>query len=109
MYLDYDVRALKRFSFSLGAREEIFSSTHGEFNPTAAAGVWLKPSLKLKGSVSRAFRLPSYTDWDYSDPANFGNPKLGPESAWDYEGGLLWDRGNRWKAEVTVFERRDRA
>lgn len=106
-YLDYDVRALKRFSFSLGAREEIFSSTHGEFDPTAAAGVWLKSTLKLKGSVSRAFRLPSYTDWDYSDPANFGNPKLGPESAWDYEGGLLWNRGDRWKAEVTGFERRD--
>src|SRR5258708_4309553 len=53
VYLDYDMRALKRFSFSVGAREEIFSSTHGEFNPTAAAGVWLKPSLKLKGSVSR--------------------------------------------------------
>jgi iron complex outermembrane receptor protein len=107
VYVDYDVRALKRFSFSLGAREEIFSSTRGEFNPTAAAGVWLKSSLKLKGSVSRAFRLPSYTDWDYSDPANFGNPKLGPESAWDYEGGLLWNGGDRWKAEVTVFERRD--
>ncbi len=108
VYLDYDVRALKRFSFSLGAREEIFSSTHGEFNPTAAAGVWLKSSLKLKGSVSRAFRLPSYTDLYYSDPANIGNPNLRPEAAWDYEGGALWSPSARLKAEATVFERRDR-
>jgi iron complex outermembrane receptor protein len=108
MYLDYDVRALKRFSFSLGAREEIFSSTHGEFTPTAAAGVWLKSSLKLKGSVSRAFRLPSYTDLYYSDPANIGNPNLRPESAWDCEGGLLWAPNARWKAEATLFERHDR-
>jgi outer membrane cobalamin receptor len=107
LYVDYDVRAWKRFSFSAAAREEIFSSSHGEFNPTLAAGVWLRSGLKLKGSVSRAFRLPSYTDWDYHDPANFGNPNLGPESAWDYEGGVLWLPNNRLKVEATVFERRD--
>ena len=108
VYLDYDVRALKRFSFSAAAREEIFSTSHGEFNPTLAAGVWLKPGWKLKGSASRAFRLPSYTDLYYHDPANFGNPNLRPERAWDYEGGLLWYPGGRFKSELTVFERRDR-
>ena len=107
VYLDYDVRALKRFSFSAAAREEIFSSSHGEFNPTLAAGAWLTSTLKLKGSVSRAFRVPSYTDWEYHDPANFGNPLLGPEQAWDYEGGLLWVPNRRWKSELTVFQRRD--
>ena len=108
VYLDYDVRALKRFSFSAAAREEIFSASHGEFNPTLAAGVWLKPGWKLKGSASRAFRLPSYTDLYYHDPANFGNANLRPERAWDYEGGLLWYPGGRLKSELTVFERRDR-
>lgn len=108
VYLDYDVRALKRFSFSAAAREEIFSASHGELNPTLAAGVWLKPGWKLKGSGSRAFRLPSYTDLYYHDPANFGNPNLRPERAWDYEGGLLWYPGGRFKSELTVFERRDR-
>ena len=107
VYVDYDVRALKRFSFSAAAREEIFSSSHGEFNPTLAAGAWLTTKLKLKGSVSRAFRLPTYTDWEYHDPANFGNPQLGPEQAWDYEGGLLWIANSRWKSELTVFQRRD--
>lgn len=108
VYIDYDIRALKRFSFSAGAREEILSGSHGEFDPTLAGGVWLKPGLKLKGSASRAFRLPSYTDLEYHDPANLGNPLLGPESAWDFEGGLLWSPGGRWKGEVTVFDRRDR-
>ena len=107
-YVDYDVRALKRFSFSVAAREEIFTASDDQFNPTAAAGVWLKSSLKLKGSVSRAFRLPSYTDLYYSDPANIGNPNLRPERAWDYEGGLLWNPNARLKGELTVFERRDR-
>ena len=107
VYVDYDVRAWKRFSFSAAAREEILSSSHGEFNPTLAAGAWLTSTLKLKVSVSRAFRLPSYTDWEYHDPANFGNPLLGPEQAWDYEGGLLWIPNSRWKSELTVFQRRD--
>jgi iron complex outermembrane receptor protein len=108
VYLDYDVRAFKRFSFSAGAREEILSASHGEFSPTVAAGVWIKPSFKLKGSASRAFRLPTYTDLYYHDPANFGNPGLRPERAWDFEGGLLWNPGLRLKSELTVFQRRDR-
>jgi iron complex outermembrane recepter protein len=107
-YLDYDVRALRRFSFSAGLREEIFSASHGELNPTVAGGVWLKPGWKLRASASRAFRLPSYTDLDYHDPANFGNPLLGPESAWDYEGGLLWTHSSAFKLDLTVFEGRDR-
>jgi iron complex outermembrane receptor protein len=107
IYLDYDMRVLGRVSFSAGTREEIFAS-HGEFSPTVSAGVWLKAGWKLKGSASRAFRLPTYTDLYYGDPANVGNPNLLPESAWSYEGGLLWDRGGRYKAEVTVFERREK-
>ena len=106
-YADYDVLALSRFSFSIGAREEVFDSHGSEFSPSIAAGIWLKAGWKLKGSASRAFRLPNYTDLYYSDPANVGNPNLLPETAWSYEGGLLWDRGGRYKAEVTVFERRE--
>jgi iron complex outermembrane receptor protein len=71
-------------------------------------GVWLKPGWKLKASASRAFRLPSYTDLYYKDPVNLSNPNLLPETSWGYEGGLLWDQGGRYKAEVTVFERRDK-
>jgi len=107
-YIDYDVRALRRFSFSLGAREEVFDTNGSKFSPTLTGGVWLKPGWKLKASASRAFRLPSYTDLYYSDPVNKSNPNLLPETSWGYEGGLLWDQGGRYKAEVTVFERRDK-
>jgi iron complex outermembrane recepter protein len=107
VYADYDVLALSRFSFSIGAREEFFASHGSQFSPSVAAGIWLKAGWKLKGSASRAFRLPNYTDLYYSDPANIGNPNLLPEIAWSYEGGLLWDRGDRYKAEVTVFDRRE--
>jgi iron complex outermembrane receptor protein len=108
IYVDYDMRALGRFSFSAGAREEFYDSTPSQFTPTVSAGVWLKAGWKLKGSASRAFRLPTYTDLYYSDPANLGDPNLKPETAWSYEGGLLWDRGGRYKAELTIFDRREK-
>ena len=66
----------------------------------------LKPGWKLKASVGRAFRLPTYTDLYYSDPDHIPNPNLRPETAWSYEGGLIWDQGGRYQAKVTVFERR---
>jgi iron complex outermembrane receptor protein len=108
VYADYDMRGWKRYSFSLGAREEVVSSTHAEFSPTVAAGVWLRAGWKLMASASRAFRLPTYTDLSYHDPATLGNPNLQPEAAWSYEGGLPWDKGGRYKAEVTVFERHEK-
>jgi iron complex outermembrane receptor protein len=106
-YIDYDVRAFGRCSFSLGAREEVFDTNGAQFLPSISGGVWLKPGWKLKASVGRAFRLPTYTDLYYSDPDHIPNPKLLPETAWSFEGGLLWDQGGRYKAEVTVFDRRE--
>jgi iron complex outermembrane receptor protein len=106
-YLSYDVRALRRFSFTLGGRQEVYNSTRGQFSPTVAAGVWLSPHLKLRASVSRAFRLPTYTDLYYHDPANQGSPDLRPEKAWDYEGGFSWNAGRRVRGDVTAFERKD--
>ena len=76
-------------------RDEIYGSFNHELSPTFAAGYWVAPALKIRASVSRAFRLPSYTDLYYHDPANVGSPNLRPESAWSYEGGLDWNAGGR--------------
>jgi hypothetical protein len=75
------------------AREEIFSGGRAEFAPTVAGRVWLKSGLRLRASASRGFRLPTYTDLYYSDPANRGNPSLKPESGWDFEFGPQWNSG----------------
>ena len=37
-----------------------------------AVGYWLASALEVRASVSRAFRLPTYTDLYYHDPANRG-------------------------------------
>ena len=107
-YAAVDFRALRRFSLTLAAREEVYRSFTGEFSPTVAGGIWLSEKLKFRASASRAFRVPSYTDLYYSDPNNFGNPALRPERAWTYEGGLDWTPSTRWRGELTVFDRRVR-
>jgi iron complex outermembrane receptor protein len=106
-YAAVDFRALGRFSLSAGIREQIYGAGRSDISPSVAAGVWLSGRLKLKGSASRAFRLPSYTDLYYHDPANLGSPDLRPETAWSYEAGLDWDAGRRLRGDVTVFHRRE--
>lgn len=106
-YVAWDMRALNRFSFTAGVREEIYRNLQHQFNPSVGVGVWLHSRVKLRGSASRAFRLPTYTDLYYRDPANVGNPLLRPESAWTYEGGLDWNAGGSWRGGVTVFQRRE--
>lgn len=107
-YAALDVRALRRFSFSAGGREEFYSGGRREFSPTASAGFWASEHLRLRAGASRAFRLPSYTDLYYHDPANIGSPDLRPETAWSYEAGLDWNAGGRVRGDATVFHRRER-
>jgi iron complex outermembrane receptor protein len=107
-YAALDLRALRRFSLSISAREEIYRRWSGAFTPTVSGGVWLSPQFKLRASASRAFRVPGYTDLYYHDPANLGNPNLRPERAWTYEGGLEWAPSSRVRGDVTVFHRRER-
>ncbi|ABF41072.1 TonB-dependent receptor [Candidatus Koribacter versatilis Ellin345] len=107
VYAAADFRMIKRFSLSVGAREESYNGTKGQFTPSVSAAYWFAPSFKVRGAVSRGFRIPTYTDLYYSDPANAGNPNLRPESAWSYEGGVDWNAGGKIALTATVFHRRE--
>jgi iron complex outermembrane receptor protein len=89
-YANLSLRALGRASLSVGAREEILSGGDSVFSPSAAAAYTLNKSVRLRGSAGHGFRLPTYTDLYYADPATKGNAALKPESSWSYEGGLDW-------------------
>jgi outer membrane receptor protein involved in Fe transport len=107
-YASLDLRALNRFAVTIGGREEFFSGGRAEFAPTVAGGAWLGKGWRLRASASRGFRLPTYTDLYYSDPANLGNPLLKPESAWGFEGGPEWNNGGKVSLSLTAFQRRVR-
>jgi len=93
-YANLSLRALRRFSFSLGAREEILSgavnSTDNVFSPSIAAAYTLTHTIRLRASAGHGFRLPTYVDLYYADPTTVGNPNLKPESSWSYEAGIEW-------------------
>jgi outer membrane cobalamin receptor len=103
-YANLSLRALGRLSLSLGAREEVLSSNGSVFSPSVAAGFAVTKTVRLRGSIGHGFRLPTYTDLYYTDPANVGNPALKPESSWSYEAGLDWNPGGRFTLTATGFQ-----
>jgi outer membrane cobalamin receptor len=93
-YTNLSLRALRRFSLSIGAREEILSGGDSVFSPSAAAAFTLTHTVRLRASAGHGFRIPTYLDLYYSDPTTIGNPNLKPESSWSYESGADWTPAN---------------
>ncbi|MGB6746282.1 MAG: TonB-dependent receptor [Terracidiphilus sp.] len=94
----------KRWNLSAGAREEIFSGgAQAVFSPQLAGSFRIANTLKLRASGGYGFRVPTYTDLYYSDPATLGNPNLKPESAWSGDLGADWTPSGRVALSVTGF------
>ena len=97
-YANLNLAVLRRFSLSLGARDEILtgnsSGNNNVFSPSVAAAYTLTPTIRLRASAGYGFRLPTYVDLYYSDPTTIGNPNLQPESSWSYEAGAEWTPTN---------------
>jgi iron complex outermembrane receptor protein len=104
-YVDLDLRpAKKRWSLSLGAREEIFSGgAQAVFSPEVAGSFRVANSLKLRATGGYGFRIPTYTDLYYSDPSTLGNANLKPESAWTGDGGADWTPSSKVMLSATGF------
>jgi iron complex outermembrane receptor protein len=66
----------------------------------------LADQLKLRAGGGYGFRLPTYTDLYYFDPATNGNANLKPESAWSGEGGVDWIASSRLTISATGFYNR---
>ncbi len=96
-YVDLDLRpAAARWIYSVGAREEIFSGgALAVFSPQMAASMRLTQNWKLRANGGYGFRIPTYTDLYYSDPATVGNPNLKPESAWSGNAGADWNASSK--------------
>jgi outer membrane cobalamin receptor len=107
-YANLTLRALGRFSLSLGARDEVLtgnsSGNDNVFSPSIATAYTLTRTIRLRASAGHGFRLPTYVDLYYADPTTIGNPNLKPESSWSYEAGLDWTPTNgRLTLTATAF------
>lgn len=102
-YVDFELLGKHWGTISAGAREEIIDGGRAVFTPEVAASAWAGHAVKLRASVGRGFRLPTYTDLYYSDPVDIPNPNLKPESSWSFDGGADWYMNAKLVASLTVF------
>lgn len=104
LFLGYNHTFPLGFLVSGNIRADRFSRFGWELSPQAGLGYGINDKIILRGSVNRAYRIPSFTDLYYLDAANIGDRGLKPESAWSYEAGM--DYKDRFAAvSTTVFNR----
>lgn len=89
-----------------GARLDRYSRFGTSVSPSAAGVVQLTSNVRLRGSVGRAFRVPTFTELYYHDPGSLGTADLRAERGWSADAGLDWTN-DRWTGSVTPFLRRD--
>ena len=90
-----------------GLRVDAYSNFGWSVSPSFSASSWVGPRVKLRASVGRAFRIPTFTELYYRDPNNEGTPTLQPEHAWEAEAGIDWLDASGWQASGSVFARRE--
>ena len=93
-----------RVQLDASARVDRYTGFGVAWSPALGAAWWPSSSVRLRTSAGRAFRVPTFTERYYSDPAHLARPDLRPETAWAGEGGIdLFANG--WILGATVFSR----
>jgi outer membrane cobalamin receptor len=87
-------------------RYDHYSTFGGSWSPSLAAVVSLSGTLRARASAGRAFRVPTFTERFYRDPAHAARADLAPERAWGFEGGLEWAAPG-WQLAATPYLRRE--
>lgn len=95
-------------TLAAGLRADRYSEFGSSWNPSLGLSWWAVPSLRVRGSVGRAFRVPTFTERYYSDPANLARADVQPEHAWSSEGGVDVIAGRGLLVQATLFRRDDR-
>jgi outer membrane cobalamin receptor len=90
-----------------GLRFDYYSNFGPTASPSLSGSWWLGRRLRLRSSVARAFRIPTFTELYYRDPSRQADPRLKPETAWSFEGGADFVPKSGWMGSMTAFERRE--
>ncbi|MBN1570864.1 MAG: TonB-dependent receptor [Acidobacteria bacterium] len=91
-----------------GFRLDYYSNFGISANPSLSGSWWVLPRIRLRSSVGRAFRIPSFTELYYRDPNNEADPSLKPESSWSTEAGIDFIPAKQWLGTLTLFSRSER-
>jgi len=90
------------------ARIDSYTTFGSAFSPSLAMALPVRPRVKWRASVGRAFRVPTFTERFYTDPNHRANDALAPESGWTADTGIDTYLGGTWVATATGFVRRER-
>jgi iron complex outermembrane receptor protein len=96
-----------RTQFDATLRVDRYSEFGTAWSPSAGIGWWPTSVLRLRASAGRAFRVPTFTERYYSDPANLARAEVGPERAWAGEAGADLFLPGGWWVQATFFGRAD--
>ena len=87
-----------------GGRVDRQTNCDARFSGSGAASYDLDERFTLRVSAGSVYRVPTFTDLYYRDPANLGNAALVPETGWTWDAGLGFNDGP-WSAGAAWFER----
>lgn len=93
-------------TYQLGIRADHYSTFGSNVSPTAAAAYKFRNGWSVRASGGRAFRVPTFTELYYHDPANQGTATLEAEHGWTLDAGVDYAR-DYWTFSATPFGRWD--
>ncbi|MFK7782175.1 TonB-dependent receptor plug domain-containing protein, partial [Psychroserpens sp.] len=72
--------------------------------PGIDIGYEITKNIRAYGNIGYTYRIPTYTDLYYSDPATEGNENLEPEEAFAQELGIKY-ASSKFSASIAIFNR----
>lgn len=84
-YVQSDRVLSERAFVGIGARYDVHSIYGGQLNPRGGLVYFLTPTLRLRASIGRTFRGPTFGELFFP---GCSNPALKPERAWSADAGL---------------------
>lgn len=90
-----------------GLRFDYYSNFGQAVSPSLSGSWWIVPRIRLRSSVGRAFRIPTFTELYYRDPNHQASSTLKPEKAWSEEIGTDFIPATGWIGSLTFFARQE--
>lgn len=104
-YAEYKNNQSLKWNISLGAYWNYNSDFGFQWYPGADVSYKIDTHWKTSLSVGSSQRIPSFTDLYLNQrPGNIGNPELKPESAWQYEFGIRYNKDQK-NFQFSYFDR----
>lgn len=102
-FLEHRFRIGERIAITPGINLNHYTDFGFNAFPGLDIGVTAWDGAFFFAQAGTSYRIPTYTDLYYEDPANLGNADLQPEQAFIYEFGMR-QRGKGWLVELSFFD-----